>query len=126
MQENCDTRPETPRCGPKSQNFQVASMTRNPKGVIWDLGLKNFQVPSRIRDSKKLKMDMRSWTPEVEPRMLMNNLLAKKFKCCYKSYFHVTEKLNLKQLKITKNKEDTSLSNNCPAKRSIFLKFCAL
>ena len=56
----------------------------------------------------------------------MNNLLAKKFKCCYKSYFHVTEKLNLKQLKITKNKEDTSLSNNCPAKRSIFLKFCAL
>ena len=69
---------------------------------------------------------MRSWTPEVGPRMLMNNLLAKKFKCCYKSYFHVTEKLNLKQLKTTKNKEDTSLSSNCPAKRSIFLKFCAL
>lgn len=69
---------------------------------------------------------MGSWTPEVGLRMLINNLLAKKFECCYKSYFYFTEKLNLKQLKTTKNKEDTSLSNNCSTKRSIFLKFCAL
>ena len=45
---------------------------------------------------------MGSWTPEVGLRMLINNLLAKKFECCYKSYFYFTEKLNLKQLKTTK------------------------